>query len=439
VSGYGALLRTNAPYRQLWLAEVVSFLGDWFNTIALYTIVQEMSGSGRAIAAVMVAKTLPAFLVVPLAGPLVDRFDRRTVMIACDLLRAALAGGLIVAHRAGNLPGLYAVLAVMVAVSGVFLPARNSAIPQLTSPAELARANALSGATWSVMLAFGAALGGWVTQLVGTDAALALDGVTFLVSAALLFPMPRLPAPGAEADPSRRSFAAGIRYLAAHRRLIALVALKPMMAIAGGALVVLPIFGSTVFPGSGGPAWTGILYSARGLGALLGSLFLIKIFGDSSRILRRLILAAFPVGGVAYVLLGRVTSPEQAALAYFAAAIASGGVWVMSGTLIQREVDPHFLGRVFSVEFGVMTLIISVMGWLAGVAMDLASMRPADVATASGVLLIVPFLVWGAYLSAARRSREAARAERTGTMPPHVGAAPEAFEASPAGDGEEER
>lgn len=438
MSGYAALLRNNAQYRQLWLAEVVSFLGDWFNTIALYTIVQEMSGSGRAIAAVMVAKTLPAFLVVPLAGPLVDRFDRRRVMIGSDVIRAVLAGGLILAHRAGSLPSLYAVLAVMVGVAGVFLPARNSAIPQVTRPEELARANALSGGTWSVMLAFGAALGGWVTQIVGTDVALALDGVTFLLSALLLLPLPRLPAPGADGDPSRRSFAAGIRYLAMHPRLLALAMLKPMMAISGGALVALPIFGSTVFPGQGGPAWTGALYSARGLGALVGSLLLIRLFGDRSRTLRRLILGAFPLAGAAYVGLGRASTPELAAVAYFTAAIASGAVWVMSGTLIQREVDPRFLGRVFSVEFGLMTLVISVMGWLAGVAMDLTPMRPSDVATTSGVLLIVPFLVWGTYLSAARRAREIAEAESRGTMPPHVGAAPEAFEMAPVTDDDEE-
>ena len=84
MSGYRSLLTQNREYRRLWLAEIVSFLGDWFNTIALYTIVQEMSGSGRAIALVMVAKTLPVFLVVPLAGPIVDRFDRRTILILSD-------------------------------------------------------------------------------------------------------------------------------------------------------------------------------------------------------------------------------------------------------------------------------------------------------------------------------------------------------------------
>ncbi|MBZ0267946.1 MFS transporter, partial [bacterium] len=163
MSGYRELLRSNHQYRRLWTAEVVSFLGDWFNTIALYTIVQEMSGSGRAIALVMVAKTLPAFLVVPLAGPIVDRFDRRTILIVSDVARGVLAMFLIVAHRSGSLPAVYAVVAVMVALAGVFLPARNAAIPQVTTPGELARANALSGGTWSVMLAFGAALGGWVT------------------------------------------------------------------------------------------------------------------------------------------------------------------------------------------------------------------------------------------------------------------------------------
>ncbi|MBZ0267427.1 hypothetical protein K8I85_04680, partial [bacterium] len=245
-----------------------------------------------------------------------------------------------------------------------------------------------------------------------------------------------LPAPAGDADPSRRSFVAGLRYLGEHRRIIALVMLKPMMAIAGGALVVLPIFGQTVFPGQGGPSWVGFFYSARGLGALVGSMLLIRLFGDRSRTMRRIILVAFPAGGVAYLLLGQAESPAAAAACYFAAAIASGSVWVLSGTLLQREGDPRYLGRIFSVEFGTMTLVISVMGWLAGVALDVTSMTPQDVATASGVLLLIPFLVWGGYLLAVRRAQDAGTAAR-GAMPPHVGASPEAFEAAPGGEDEE--
>jgi hypothetical protein len=158
-------------------------------------------------------------------------------------------------------------------------------------------------------------------------------------------------------------------------------------------------------------------------------MILIRIFGDSSRTLRRLILMAFPVGAAAYVLLAGATSPVYAAAAYFLAAIAAGAVWVMSGTLVQRQADHRFLGRVSSVEFGTMTLVISIVGWAAGVALDETSFRPADVARLSGAMLLVPFLLWGSFLVAVR-SRALAERE-TDAVPPSVGPSPEAFDVAP--------
>ncbi len=427
--GYRELLARNRNYRFIWFAETISFLGDWFNTIAIYAIVQELSGTGRAFAGVMVAKTLPVFLVAPIAGPLVDRLDRRTLMILSDLTRAALVVGLVLAHRAESLFSLYGCLVLMVAMSGVFIPARGAAIPQVTTAGQLAPANALSGATWSVMLAFGAALGGWVTHALGTDTSLALDGLTFLGSAACLLALPRLPAPGAEATHHDRSFIGGLRHLVSHRRTFALACLKPLMALSGGAFVLIPIYGTTVFPDRGGPLWVGLLYSARGLGALIGAIALIRLFGDASRTMRRILLFAYPAAAVSYIGLGRAPSLELAALAYFAAAISSGANWVMSGTLIQREVDRRFLGRVFSVEFGTMTLVISATGWLAGTAIDTMGIGPRRVGTLSGLALLVPFLFWAGFLLSERR-RAAAEREIHGTAPPRPGVSPEAFDAT---------
>ena len=143
--GYGELLRRNRRFRILWCGEVISFLGDWFNTIALYAIVHELSGSGLAVAGILVGKTLPVFLLSPVAGPLVDRMNRRTLLVVSDIVRAVLALGLILAHRAESLAALYTCHVLMVAMTGVFFPARSAAIPQLVSEEELGTANALSG------------------------------------------------------------------------------------------------------------------------------------------------------------------------------------------------------------------------------------------------------------------------------------------------------
>src|SRR5688572_14877919 len=102
-AGYLELLRTNKDFRQLWLGQVVSQMGDWFNTIALYTIILNLTGSGRDIGLMMVARFLPSFIFGPLSGVLADRFSRRTIMILSDLLRAVVVLGFLLVRRADQL------------------------------------------------------------------------------------------------------------------------------------------------------------------------------------------------------------------------------------------------------------------------------------------------------------------------------------------------
>src|SRR5882724_2532611 len=88
--GYIELLRGNRNFRNLWLGQVVSQMGDWFDTIALYTIILNLTGSARNVGLLLVARFVPCFVFGPLSGVLTDRFSRRTLMILSDLLRAVV-------------------------------------------------------------------------------------------------------------------------------------------------------------------------------------------------------------------------------------------------------------------------------------------------------------------------------------------------------------
>src|SRR5436309_15911779 len=90
---YGELLRANRGFRLLWLGQVVSQMGDWFDTIAVYTIALRLTGSGRSVALIMVARFLPSVAMGPLSGVVADRFSRRSIMITADLLRALIVLG----------------------------------------------------------------------------------------------------------------------------------------------------------------------------------------------------------------------------------------------------------------------------------------------------------------------------------------------------------
>lgn len=402
---YVSLIRRNPGFRRLWLGQVVSFLGDWFTLLALYDIVQTWTTSALALAGVHVAKMLPIFLVSPVAGPLIDRFDRRKLMLATDFLRAALALGLVAAHQLGSLPLLFTLLVLQMAVAGIFIPARTAVIPQLTSPQELPVAMALSAGTWSTMLALGAALGGAATAWLGPDGALVLDAATFLASAALLWRLPPLPPREDAARPSRdeTSFRDGLRHLARRPYLATVLSLKTAMGLGSGVLVMIPLFGNGVFPATAGPLFVGVLYAFRGVGALIGSMGVRVLAGDRPQTMRRMVTPAYLVTAASLVALSLSPGLWVAAAWVLAAGIGNGLVWVLSGTLAQQASEQAYRGRAFALEFGVMTLMTSSMGFLSGAAVDGGFLDPRGVALWSGFALLLPAVAWLVALRLLRR------------------------------------
>jgi MFS family permease len=407
VPGYSALLARNPDFRLVWLADLVSFFGDWFNTVAVYSIILRLSGTGEALAGVLIVRTLPAFLVAPIAGPLIDRFDRRRLMIASNLMRAVGSVGLLWARETGSLTVLLAWLTWMMCWTGIYAPAKSAVIPMLTDRRELPVANALAGGTWSIMLAVGAAVGGWATALFGEGWALAVDGATFVVAAGFLLRLPALApqaAGRAVASRARAGFVDGLRYVAKAPVMAALVAIKPMMSLAAGTILVLPLFGDGIFAATRGPLYIGLLYAARGVGAIVGSMVIRTLVGDAPRVLRRMVLAGFVLSAVGNLALGVAPSFMIAAMALAGAAVGSGVNWVFSGTLIQIYGDPAYHGRLFALEFGTMTLLFSAVSWLAGRALDVWGFGARDIATASGLLMLVSAVIWLAVLVLFRRA-----------------------------------
>src|SRR5512145_1061869 len=184
--GYIELLRSNRAFRQLWLGQVVSQMGDWFNTIALYTIILNLTGSGRDVGLLLVARFVPSFLFGPLSVVVADRFSRQRIMIISDLLRALVVLGFLFVRSADQLWIIYVLTVLQLGLSTFFEPAKTAAIPSIVEDRELVAANAISSVTWSVMLTLGAAIGGIVTGWLGTNVAFVLDSLTYLLSAALI-------------------------------------------------------------------------------------------------------------------------------------------------------------------------------------------------------------------------------------------------------------
>jgi MFS family permease len=395
--GYLALLRRNRPFRRLWYGQIVSQLGDWFASIALYTLILRLTGSGQAVGLLLVAELLPATLIGPWAGVLVDRLPRKAVMIAADVGRAALVLLFLLVRDAGDIWIVYVASAGKVILTSFFEPARSAVIPAVTGRDELVAANAISGATWSAMLAIGAALGGLVTGTLGTDAAIMIDAASFLLSAVIIWRIPlreeHLEVRAAQpADVPEQGLAEGLRYLAARRDVALYSATKALWSLGGGILVLLTLFGRQVFPvGTDGALSIGLLYAARGVGAAIGPLLAQRLFGSSQLVLRRALGPAVLLTGVGYLLAGAAPSLWLAALAVLLAHMGGSAQWVFSTVLLQLNVPNRLLGRIFAIELALLTLTTAASSYITGVASDYG-VSPQALAGGLALVFVAPGL-----------------------------------------------
>jgi MFS family permease len=401
-TGYGALLRGNRPFRFLWLGQVVSQMGDWFDTIAVYTIVLRLTGSGRSVALIMVARFLPSVIMGPLSGVVADRFSRRTIMIAADLMRAVVVLGFLLVRRPDQMWLVYLLTVLQLAFSAFFEPAKTAAVPSIVADHELVSANAIASVTWSVMLTLGAAIGGLVAGWFGTDVAFVLDSLTFVASALLIagvrFPK-RPPRPKAKLTVLKAlgitDTLEGARYVKRRPRVLAYLMVKPAWGMGGGILTLLAVFGEKIFPVAGKPATgIGVLFMARGIGTAIGPFAARRWAGETRKQMQIAIGLAFLIGGAFYIAFGNSRSFTMALL-FLAIAHCGGSIlWVFSTVLLQREVEDQFRGRVFAAELALLTLTMAASNYLVGELMDRFGYSPRTVTIGIGVFFLLPGLAW---------------------------------------------
>jgi predicted MFS family arabinose efflux permease len=400
--GYLELLRRNRGFRQLWLGQVVSQLGDWFDTIAVMTLVLNLTGSGRDVGLIMVARFLPSVFIGPLSGVVADRFNRRTVMIVSDILRAVVVLGFLFVRRADQIWIIYALTVLQLTFSTFFEPAKSAAIPSIVAERELVTANAIASVTWSAMLTLGAVAGGLVTGWFGTDAAFVVDSATYLISAALVWSVRFPRRPPREKTPLTFSKALGItdtlegiRYVRTRPRVLALMAVKPAWGLGGGILALLAVFGEKIFPvGRNAATGIGVLYAARGIGTALGPVFARRLAGESRVAMQTSIGLSFLVGGVFYAAFGGATNYALALVVLMLAHMGGSILWVFSTVLLQTAVEDNFRGRVFAAELALLTLTLAASNYVTGELLERFHYPPRAVTIGMGIIFLLPGLLW---------------------------------------------
>lgn len=414
---------------------MVSLLGDWFNLIASAALVTELTSSGVAISYLFLVRFLPMFLFSPIAGVIADRYDRRSIMILADLLRAVTVLGFLLIHTAGQLWLFYVLTATQFMLSALFVPARSAALANIVEQKDLVAANALDSFTWSTMFALGAFLGGVIATLFGNQTAFVMDAATFVLSALLVsrIVMPRRERTSASASGGGwLELKDGIRYLWHFPFLLAISFVKAAGSFVWGAINVLEVsYADIVYPLSstaftqwlsiedGGTATLGLIYVASGLGTGLGPLLMRRWLGDAKKRLMVGISIGFFLTATGILALGLVNNLPAFLGATFVRTFGTGTIWVFSAVLLQVMVPDNVKGRVFGFEFAALTLTESISVLAAGYFQDVFAWSLVRITFIFGWLGVAVFVIWLIFFLSTRKRLvmdEESRSETAATI-----------------------
>jgi predicted MFS family arabinose efflux permease len=340
-------------FRRLLSALAVSQIGDWLYNLALVVLVYDRTHSSLWAGVTTAARVVPIVVLGPLGGVLADRFDRRRIMIACDLARMGFMV-LLAAVAAARLPIVLApvIAAAATAAAGPYLPCVAGITPRVVDDADLPGANAARSAVTGAGIIVGPALGGVLLLLGAPAAAFALNALTFGLSALAVL---AIRAEGAfrpqraagRPDGLLREVAQGAAALRAHPAALRLVGADTMCSVLYGAQTVLLLLVSRRI-GLGAQGY-GYMFAAVGAGGLLGTALAGRV--SRSRRSRSVLAAALAVAGLPTLLLAVVRWPAAAIVLTGLTGMGALLVEILTETTLQRELDEDVFGRAYGLAF----------------------------------------------------------------------------------------
>ena len=374
---YGQLIRENRDFRQLWIAAVISMLGEWFNTIALFFLILEYTGSEFLLGMLFTVRMAGFAILQPFIGLLADRYNRKMLMVVSNLLQAVFALCFLLVNDSSDIVWMIGLSGLMMVLHGVYMTAERAALPNVVAEEDLATANALDAASWSTALCMGAMLGGVVVSIWGTNAAFIIDSVTFLVGTLFLVNL-TIPQTidesmkGPWLSTGIRNIKSGWARIRSQPALFRIVFAKASWNVAGGGLagVSLVLMGANV-QGFGAAFGFGLFFFARGVGTGLGPI-LARAFLKDEEAWPRLVGYLIVLSGLIYFLVG-LSVPYAlwiTVVLVILAHSASGANWVLSTVMMQQWVEDEVRGRVFSTDMLILSIAFSTSTSVAGYVME---------------------------------------------------------------------
>ena len=393
-----ALLRQNRNYRNLWLGQVVSETGDYFNNVAVFALVMEKSGSGMVVSGVMLARAIPAVLAGPIAGVLLDRLDRRKIMIASDLVRAVVAFGFIFTIHQPRPWLLYLLSALLMFASPFFTSGRAAILPAIATTGELHTANSLTQTTQWATLTVGTMLAGFSAASFGYRSAFLVNAISFVLSAFAIWNISRVGGFRAERLSGHvlvrpwHEYREGLAYMRAVPLLMGIGMISAGWAMGGGAAQILfALFGEQVF--HRGASGIGAIWGFAGIGLLIGGA-IAHFAGRRATFAgyKRAVTISYLVHGFTYMLFSQVESFAAALVCMMFSRVGMAVTSVLNNSQLLVHTPDRFRGRIFATLESLRWSMMIVSMAAAGVASQYAS--PRTIGLVAGALGSVTAIAW---------------------------------------------
>lgn len=376
-TGFTAPLKSPA-FVVLWLSEALSLVGDRLIIVALLTLVYERTQSPGIVGGLMLVKALPPLLLGGLAGVFVDRWNRKWVMVAANLIQGLLV---LLFTLSDTLPLLFVAFLAMAVISQFFVPARAATIPSLVPASALLAANSLFSATFVGAMALGPALGGWITEQFGVNAAFYADSATFLIPAlaVTMLTIPQASRPHVKRA-VRADLGEGLAFIRKRADMLAALSLSSAAFLIMGTVGVLGVVVAreSLNVGAGG---FGLMMSSMGVGMLIGAVGVGKLGASLDR--TRLSVLGMGLAGMAVAALPWMNQLYPALGLMALAGLGATLTQVSTQTMLQGAPE-ELRGRVM----GVMQIVMGGAMFLAPAAAGLLAESVGTQIVLSGVGLI---------------------------------------------------
>lgn len=369
---YITLILKNKDFQKLFAARLITLGGDWLLTVPLLGIIYDLTDNPFITSLVLVVQSAPLFILGSFGGYLADRYDRKKILAISEFLSGFVVLLILFAVTTENVVFILFSFGMLSVVGFSYMPTSDAALPNVVKKENLAEANVIFFSSWGIMAGLGAGLGGYLTTVISRNMLFTIDLFSFLLSALIVFSIKKNLSEKAIEDPNKEdiSYKDGLKYASSRKEIFSLIITKATFSIsASGLLSMFTVLSYDIY--QAGDYGTGLMFGARGMGALVGPIVIRYFFGSSDGRLLNTIGLTIMAWGLFYFFIPFTLSLYLTVLLLFLGHAGGGSQWAFSTYGLQVLTPDRLRGRIagidYSLYFFMNTISTLMIGYLAKV------------------------------------------------------------------------